>query len=70
MPPLAVNTVLGVVQFNAKVPVILAVGAVLSKVVVALALDVQPFAPVTVTVNVAAVVMLFDVAVVEPSLHK
>ena len=45
------------------------VGAVLFKVVVALALDVQPFAPVTVTVNVAAVVMLLDAATVEPSLH-
>ena len=46
-----------------------AVGAVLSMVVVALALDVHPFKPVTVTVYTPAVVMLFDAATVEPSLH-
>ena len=46
-----------------------AVGSVLSIVVVALAVDVQPFEPVTVTVNVPAV--LTEVAaVVEPFDHK
>ena len=46
------------------------VGAVLFKVVVALALDVQPFALVTVTVNVAPVVINPDEATIEPLLHK
>jgi hypothetical protein len=46
-----------------------AVGSALSKVVVALAVDVQPFEPVTVTVNVAAVVTEVA-AVVAPSDHK
>ena len=48
----------------------LAVGAVLSKVVVALVLDVQPFEPVTVTVNVAPVVITPEDATIEPLLHK
>ena len=47
----------------------LAVGAVLFKVVVTLDVEVQPFAPVTVTVYTPAVVMLLDAATVEPSLH-
>jgi hypothetical protein len=46
-----------------------AVGSVLSRVVVALAVEVQPFEPVTVTVNVPAV--LTEVAaVVAPFDHK
>jgi hypothetical protein len=46
-----------------------AVGSVLSRVVVALAVEVQPFEPVTVTVNVPAVVTLVA-AVVAPFDHK
>ena len=48
---------------------IAAVGALPSKVVVALAVEVQPFEPVTVTVNVPAVVTLVA-AVVSPFDHK
>jgi hypothetical protein len=51
-PPLAVSVVFGTAQVRAK-PLLLeieAFGGVLSSVVVALAVDVQPFAPVTVTV--------------------
>ena len=47
--PLAVNVVLGVEQLRARLPEIDAPGAVLSSVVVALAVEVQPLAPVTVT---------------------
>ena len=46
-----------------------AVGSVLSNVVVALAVEVQPLEPVTVTVNVPAVVTLVA-AVVAPFDHK
>ena len=46
-----------------------AVGSVLSRVVVALAVEVQPFEPVTVTVNVEAVVTEVA-AVVAPFDHK
>ena len=63
--------VLGVLQSSAK-PLLLAIaaaGVVLSKVVVALAVDVQPFEPVTVTVNVPAVVT-FVAAVVAVFDHK
>ena len=49
--------------------VIPAVGAVLSIVVVALAVAVHPLLPVTVTVNVPAVVIVVD-AVVDPVLHS
>ena len=45
-----------------------AVGAALSNVVVALVVAVQPLLPVTVTVNVPAVVTLMA-AVVAPVLH-
>ena len=48
-------------------PAIEAVGTVVLRVVVALVLDVQPFAPVTVTINVPAVVIALEAAVVEPS---
>ena len=61
---------LGVVQFKVKLPVMPDVGAVLSKVVVTLALDVHPLALVTVTVNVAPVVINPDEATIEPLLHK
>ena len=44
-------------------------GAVLSSVVVTLAVDVQPFAPVTVTVHVPAVVTVIH-CVVAPVLHE
>ena len=52
--------VLGVLQSSAK-PLLLAmdaVGVVVSKVVVALAVAVQPSDPVTVTINVPAVVTI------------
>ena len=70
-PPLAVSVVLGTAQVSAK-PLSLemdAFGVVLSNVVVTLAVAVQPFAPVTVTVHVPAVVTVMD-AVVAPVLHK
>jgi NADH:ubiquinone oxidoreductase subunit K len=71
-PPLAVNVVLGIVQLKAKplLFVIATVGIVLSKVVVALAVAVQPFGLVTVTVNVPAVVIAPELATAEPLLHK
>jgi hypothetical protein len=50
--------------------VIATVGTVLSKVVVALAVAVQPFGFVTVTVNVPAVVIAPELATAEPLLHK
>ena len=62
---------LGVLQSSAK-PLLLAiaaVGVVVSKVVVALAVDVQPFDADTVTVYVPAVVTLVA-AVVAPFDHK
>ena len=65
--PVAVNVVDGVVQFNAR-PLLFemdAPGKVLSNVVVALAVDVHPFSPVTVTVNVPAVFTVIE-AVVAP----
>jgi len=61
-PPLAVSVVPGVVQLKAS-PLLLVtdtVGSVLSNVVVTLACDVHPFAPVTVTVNVPAVLTVID----------
>jgi hypothetical protein len=63
--------VLVVVQLSPKPLLfdIAAVGALPSKVVVALAVEVQPFEPVTVTVNVPAVVTLVA-AVVAPFDHK
>jgi hypothetical protein len=69
-PPLAVKVVLGIVQDKAKplLFVIATVGTVLSKVVVALAVAVQPFGLVTVTVNVPAVVTV-NVAPVVPPVH-
>ena len=62
---------LGVLQSSAKPLLfeIAAVGALPSKVVVALAVDVQPFEPVTVTVNVPAVLTVVA-AVVAPFDHK
>ena len=68
-PPLAVNIVLGVAQVKAKLPVMPTTGGALFKVVTALDVAVQPFAPVTVTVNVPAVVIEFDAATVEPLLQ-
>ena len=64
-PPLAVNIVLGVPQVNAKLPVIPTTGGVLFKVVTAVEVAVQPFAAVTVTVNVPAVEIELDAATVE-----
>ena len=62
---------LGVLQSSAKPLLLLmaAVGALPSKVVVALAVDVQPFEPVTVTVNVPAVLTVVA-AVVAPFDHR
>ena len=69
--PLAVNTVVGIVQFNARplLLLIVAPGVVLSNVVVTLAVLVHPLAPVTVTLNVPAVFTVID-AVVAPVDHK
>ena len=69
-PPLAVKVVLVVVQFNAKLPEIEAVGAVLSKVVTAVLVAEQSFEVVTVTVNVPAVVIALEAATVEPLLQR
>ena len=69
--PFAVRIVLGMVQLKAR-PLSLvmeAPGGVSSKVVVTLATEVQPLAPVTVTVNVPAVETVMA-AVVAPVLHK
>ena len=58
MPPVAVTLIVVVEQVSTVVPelfVIPAVGAVLFEVVVALAVAVQPLAPVTVTVKVPAI---------------
>ena len=49
-PPLAVLVTLVVVQVRLSEPVILAVGTVASLVTVVVAVAVQPFEPVTVTV--------------------
>ncbi len=61
----------GVVQFKARTLLLLiaAVGAVLSKVVVALAVEVHPLSPFTVTVKVPAVLTVIA-AVVAPVDHK
>ena len=69
--PLAVNVVECVVQFSARPWLLLidAPGTVLSNVVVTLAVDVQPLAPVTVTVKVPAVLTVID-AVVSLVDHK
>ena len=69
--PIAVNVVFGIAQLNARplLLVIVAPGAVLSNVVVTLAADVHPLAPVTVTLNVPAVLTVID-AVVAPVDHK
>ena len=69
--PLAVNVVDGIAQDNAR-PGLLAIdapGTVLFNVVVTLAVDVQPLAPVTVTVKVPAVLTVID-AVVSLVDHK
>ena len=50
-------------------PVIPTTGGALFKVVTALDVAIQPFAPVTVTVNVPAVVIEFDAATVAPLLQ-
>ena len=55
--------IVGVVHVNTVVPVLFvmpAVGVVTSLVTVMLAVDVQPLAPVTVTVYVPGAVMLAD----------
>jgi hypothetical protein len=59
------------VQLNAR-PLLFAMnapGAILSNVVVTLAVEVQPLAPVIVTVNVPAVLTVIE-AVVAPVDHK
>jgi hypothetical protein len=63
--------VLVVVQLSPKPLLfdIAAVGEVVFNVVVALAVAVHPFEPVTVTVNVPAIVMLVE-AVVAPFDHR
>ena len=69
--PLAVKVVDGTVQLKARPLslVIEAPGKVLSKVVLTLAIEVQPLAPVTVTVNVPAVETVIA-AVVEPVFQR
>jgi hypothetical protein len=71
VPPLAVKVVDGVAQFRASplLLVMLAVGAVLLSVVVADVVAVHPLLPVTVTVNVAAVLTVMA-EVVAPVLHS
>jgi hypothetical protein len=71
VPPLAVKVVDGVVQFSASplLVLMLAVGAVLSSVVVALVVAVHPLLPITVTVNVAAVLTVMA-EVVAPIFHS
>jgi hypothetical protein len=72
VPPVAVTLILGVVQVTTVVPellVIPAVGGVLFNVVVIDDVAVHPFAPVTVTVNVPAVVILAAAALPKPPLH-
>ena len=69
--PVAVNMVDGIVQFRSS-PLLLAMeapGGVSSKVVLTLVTEVHPLAPVTVTVNVPAVVTVIA-AVVALVLHK
>jgi Na+/glutamate symporter len=69
-PPVAVNVILDVEQSKIVVDdVIEAVGKVVLKVIVVLAVAEQPFATVTTTVYVPAVVIVL-VAVVVPSFHK
>ena len=69
--PLAVNVVFGTMQLNARPlsVVIVAPGTVLFNVVVALAVLVHPLVPVTVTLNVPAVLTVIA-AVVAPVDHK
>ena len=71
-PPVAVREIEVRLQVSSVLPVLLvipAVGAVLSSVVVALVVAVQPLLPVTVTVNVAAVLTVMA-EVVAPLLHS
>jgi hypothetical protein len=69
-PPVAVKAMLVVEQFNMVVEeVIDAVGKVVLEVIAVLAVAVQPFAAVTTTEYVPAVVM-FLVADVVPSFHR
>ena len=49
-PPAAVSVVEVVVQFSTLTPVMLAIGGVVFTVTACVAVAVQPFAPVTVTV--------------------
>ena len=69
--PLAVNVVFGTMQLNARPlsVVIVAPGTALFNVVVALAVLVHPLVPVTVTLNVPAVLTVIA-AVVAPVDHK
>jgi hypothetical protein len=62
--------VLVVVQSKANTPLIAAVGSVVFNVTTAVSESVQPFAAVTVTVYVPAVVIALEAANVEPLLHK
>ena len=70
MPPLAVNTVLGVVHVNAKLPVMLAVGNALT-IITALPLKPVPtlgVASLTDT-NVYVVVEIGDTGIAEPVIY-
>jgi len=69
-PPLAVNDALVVAQVKvAELGLTEAVGAVVSELTVADAVAVQPFAAVTVTVYVPALLAVIA-AVVSPVLHE
>ena len=68
---MAVKEIVVRLQVSSVLPVLFvipAVGAALSNVVVALVVAVQPLLPVTVTVNVPAVLTVVD-PVVDPVLH-
>jgi len=71
--PEAVTLILGFVHVNVVTPVlfvIIAPGAVISFVIVMLDVDVQPFAPVTVTVYVSGAVIVACAAVPKPPLQE
>ena len=73
LPPVAVTLIDVVVQVNSVTPVLLvipAVGAVVFDVTVMLAVEIQPLAPVTVTVYVPADVILADAALPNPLSHE
>jgi hypothetical protein len=72
-PPVAVTLIEVVVHVNSVTPVLLvmpAIGAVVFDVTMMLAVEVQPLAPVTVTVYVPADVIEADAALPKPLFHE